>query len=408
MEQFLEYVKSAFKNIKDNKTRSVLTMLGIIIGISSVIMIMSIGNGVTGFVTDELNAIFSNSVYFMVNADENFEDSMLIEEEDLQEAKETIDNIKALSAEESEYGIAHSIKGDFSAYITFCDDDYQYSKKDGFVGGRYFTHDELLAGKNVCVMLSDSAKNLFGNENVVGQTFTLDINGRDNEITIVGVREMPSSALYKKLYVYDDVEIEMPMTTYEKITGEEQNGFYSVMYVSEEADKQKETMQEIATFFKKKTGATIVVESFTDYAEQLSSIFDYITIFVAFVAAISLLVGGVGVMNIMLVSVTERTQEIGIRKALGARTKSIVLQFLAEAAAITLIGGVLGLIFGYLGGEFLCFLASIFLDMKIVAQIGPFTVLTVALFSIAIGLFFGIYPAKKAAGLNPIEALRQE
>ena len=128
----------------------------------------------------------------------------------------------------------------------------------------------------------------------------------------------------------------------------------------------------------------------------------------SFIAAISLVVGGVGVMNIMLVSVTERTQEIGIRKALGARTSSIMIQFLAESAVLTAVGGIFGIIIGYLGAELLCFIASKIIKMNVVATISPLVVLLVVGFSAAIGIFFGLHPAKKAARLNPIEALRQE
>jgi putative ABC transport system permease protein len=135
---------------------------------------------------------------------------------------------------------------------------------------------------------------------------------------------------------------------------------------------------------------------------QINSVMGYITLFVVFVAAISLLVGGIGVMNIMLVSVTERTREIGIRKALGARTGSILLQFLSESAIITLVGGIIGIIIGDLGAVLVCSL------MGSQAELSLTTVLGASLFSSAVGIFFGIYPAKKAAKLSPIEALRHE
>ena len=146
----------------------------------------------------------------------------------------------------------------------------------------------------------------------------------------------------------------------------------------------------------------IMMESFADYSAQYDQILSMLTLFISFVAAISLLVGGIGVMNIMLVSVTERTREIGIRKSLGARTKSILLQFLAEAGIITLIGGLIGILLGALGARAVCG------AMGFAAQINVSTVIIAAAFSSGVGIFFGIYPARKAAKLSPIEALRHE
>ena len=146
----------------------------------------------------------------------------------------------------------------------------------------------------------------------------------------------------------------------------------------------------------------IMMQSFSDFTAQFDTILSFITIFISFVAAISLLVGGIGVMNIMLVSVTERTREIGIRKALGARTASVLLQFLAEAGIITLLGGLVGICLGILGAMAVC------TAMGFTAQVSGGVVLSASLFSCGIGIFFGIYPARKAARLSPIEALRHE
>ena len=146
----------------------------------------------------------------------------------------------------------------------------------------------------------------------------------------------------------------------------------------------------------------ILVQSITDMTSQFDSILSILTLFISLVAAISLLVGGIGVMNIMLVSVTERTREIGIRKALGARTGSILLQFLAEAAIITLLGGLIGIVFGIMGGNLI---GSI---VGVAARTQVSTIIGATVFSSAVGLFFGIYPARKAAKLSPIEALRHE
>ena len=153
-----------------------------------------------------------------------------------------------------------------------------------------------------------------------------------------------------------------------------------------------------------------MTQSFSDVSSQFDTILSFITMFISFVAAISLLVGGIGVMNIMLVSVTERTREIGIRKSLGARTGSILLQFLAEAGIITLLGGIIGIILGALGRKEpeksgamgICSIAN----MTPAISVG--TIMVASVFSCGIGIFFGIYPARKAARLSPIEALRHE
>ena len=142
------------------------------------------------------------------------------------------------------------------------------------------------------------------------------------------------------------------------------------------------------------------MQSFEDEMGSIMQVLDLVTYFIVFVAAISLLVGGIGVMNIMLVSVTERTREIGIRKALGARTRSIMMQFLAESAIITLIGGAIGIVLGIGGAELICLVAPIS------PRLSVSTVIIATLFSSGVGIFFGIYPAKKAAKMSPIEALR--
>ncbi len=146
-----------------------------------------------------------------------------------------------------------------------------------------------------------------------------------------------------------------------------------------------------------------MMQSFADVTSQFDTILSFITVFISFVAAISLLVGGIGVMNIMLVSVTERTREIGIRKALGARTRSIMMQFLSESAIITAMGGIIGIVLGIAGAKAICSLPM----LGFPARISISTIVLATFFSSCVGIFFGIYPARKAAKLSPIEALRR-
>lgn len=182
--------------------------------------------------------------------------------------------------------------------------------------------------------------------------------------------------------------------------------FTDILIFAEETQYCTEVAQNAVKLLEGKYGTwgenQIIVNNISDMTGEMDSILGILTMFISFVAAISLLVGGIGVMNIMLVSVTERTREIGIRKSLGARTGSILLQFLAEAAIITMLGGIIGIILGMLGGNAVCSVLDITPKTHISTIIGA------TLFSSAVGLFFGIYPARKAAKLSPIEALRHE
>ena len=208
-------------------------------------------------------------------------------------------------------------------------------------------------------------------------------------------------------------ELEVPYSSYEKATGETwiTDNIYE-MLVSSDSPTINDTLQRIVAILEARHDVRgeelFFIDSFESFMETVNKVIGYITLFVGFVSAISLVVGGVGVMNIMLVSVTERTSEIGIRKALGARTGSIMTQFLAESGMITFVGGILGVLIGYGGAALLCFIVSKVVKMPIHISVNIFIALGAAIFSAGLGLFFGIFPAKKAATLSPIEALRQE
>ena len=215
-------------------------------------------------------------------------------------------------------------------------------------------------------------------------------------------------------FTYDNspVSIYFPLTVFAQIYGVGFDTYYQIYLMAEDgADTAAITTQVVDLLERRHQcyGEDIYqYESFSDYMGTVNTVINTVTMLISLVAAISLVVGGIGVMNIMLVSVTERTREIGIRKALGAKTRSIMLQFLSESAIITMIGGLIGIVSG---------IAGAFLVAKIVASVNPklaftpsvsiVTVLATTLFSSAIGLFFGIYPAKKAAKMSPIEALRR-
>ena len=403
MAQVWEYIKIALMNIKSNKGRSFLTMLGIIIGISSVIMIISVGNGIKGGINDELSSMAGGQIYLYANSGD---DGIDIEftEEDIQAIMEKVPNVKAVTPNWGFSGSIAGRKGDEYGSITFGMPGLEFSSSDPIVKGRYFSENDYYSANKVCVINESGARKLFGNTNVIGMNIDLNVYGTTQEFTIVGIRQDNASVL-NTMMMGGSIAVEAPISVMNSSFG-----FYislgNLLIVSDGGEYSAQVAKDAVRLMENRHNVrgkdAIMVQNFNDVLGQMDQILSYVTIFVVLVAAISLLVGGIGVMNIMLVSVTERTREIGIRKALGARTGSILLQFLSESAIITLMGGVIGIILGVAGANGVCSLIGFS------AKVSVSTVLGASVFSSGVGLFFGIYPARKAAKLSPIEALRHE
>ncbi|HKM20504.1 MAG TPA: ABC transporter permease [Lachnospiraceae bacterium] len=414
MTQFFEYIKMAFQNLRANKGRSLLTMLGIIIGISSVIMIISIGNGVKGSIDDTLNDFAGGQLFVHLDETKQKENMFELTADDFEAIETKIPHVIAVTPEYWVYGTAMGAKGEETdAILKGGNEGYRYILKEPIVKGSYFTAENVDAGDMVCVITESGARKMFGTtDNVIGMPIEVTLWGMTAELTVIGIRQDSSSAMLNMMTGADSsISVEAPYTIFNSF-GFYIEGFDGAYIIGEgpeySSDIYTATINLLEARYDARGEGYFLLQDFADSMSTITTALDAITIFVVFVASISLLVGGIGVMNIMLVSVTERTREIGIRKALGAKTNAIMTQFLSEAAIITLVGGLIGIILGVGGASGICSILTSLDVLECKAEITVATVLFASIFSSAVGIFFGIYPAKKAAKLSPIEALRHE
>ena len=409
MSNIYEYIKMAIHNIMANKGRSFLTMLGIIIGIASVIAIVSIGEGTKNQMNSEINGIGGGQIYISVSNDAVIE-SEFITTDDIEEIR-GLDAVEGVNVSESYDGETVTGKGNFSIMLTGEGPDAKMLNNSEIKYGSYFGETEIEEGKNVCVISDSDAKRLFGTDDVVGMSLDITCYDSSKTFRIMGVTTQKENGTFVS-YTYEGmpVTVNVPYSSMEDLVGSTDE-FYSLTIQGDKTQDSQIIADQVVHLLEKRHQCAgedyFQVQSFQDVMQSMNQMLGMVTAFISFVAGISLLVGGIGVMNIMLVSVTERTREIGIRKSLGAKTSSIMMQFLAEAAILTVIGGVIGIILGVLAAHGICTIISGSMGMTITPGISLTVILAATLFSCAVGVFFGIYPAKKAAKLSPIEALRR-
>ncbi|MFD2131407.1 ABC transporter permease [Pseudogracilibacillus auburnensis] len=398
----LESFKIALSSIWNHKIRSILTMLGIIIGVCAVIIIVAIGTGAQTQLTDELFGDDKNVIelYYEPFPTDDGSEMMWVEPEltadDLAEIQQ-LPGVKVAMGINHGWGTLFHNEKQIELQIVGVGRDYFYGKNIEMVEGRPFTMQDN-DNMNRVVMIDDFTRDkLFKeDEDIIGEI--VEISG--NPYKLVGVYKSTTPPEYRW---GDDGEALMPRTLNGMMFGAAE--IQQVQVLAASAETLTETADLAATRLseiKNLEDGEYTYWDMSEYEEEFASFYKIVTLVIGSIAGISLLVGGIGVMNIMLVSVTERTREIGLRKAIGATRKRILFQFLIEAMTITLLGGLIGIGIAML----VTIIVSQFLPFT--AVVSPIVVMIGASFSALIGIVFGILPANKASKLSPIDALRHE
>ena len=405
---FIESLKSAIQSLKGNKIRSFLTMLGIIIGISSVITMSAIGKGGQENITGNLKeGGYGKFTIYLDKQDEEFRWKYLLNDSIINKIKES-GKFKAVSPKISSNFAVKIGERKEMMFLNVTTPDFEEIDKINIIYGRNILPFEYESGEKVITIDHLTARAIFTNEkNAVGQTVELSQGRRGNDITykIVGVYKNPLEQMIKIMGGRRIPRfVRMPLNTYDKLFDLKSGGYTTLLVEAKDPEQLAESMTEAKKFMTDITGIEELYEvnAESNAAASFDNILSTLNIFVTFVAGISLFVGGIGVMNIMLVSVIERTKEIGIRKAIGATNTDIMIQFLMESIILTGLGGVIGIITGILLGLGIGFVVKIPPIFSTVSIVSSLVVSTV------IGIVFGVTPAKKAAQLNPVDALRSE
>lgn len=404
----IENMMMALSALKANKMRSFLTMLGIIIGIGSVISIVSMGDTMRSIFTGLYQDIGLTQAYLMVDyrADDS-RDSDYFTTDELEQIKEVFgDKIAYIDSGASVSPVVSAGREKLKFDLTGIDYNYQNVQPVDILYGRYLNEGDVKGRRPNAVIKASSAMRLFGTADAVGRTFRAEIYGSMQDFTVVGVYDKKMSAFQKMMLGERDdtgygfipwTLLTTPGTYFsmchffanESMTKPELDRFYDELlsYVAKTKDRDKKDFY---------------MQTAIGQMGEMDTIMANLAAAVGGIAAISLLVGGIGIMNIMLVSVTERTREIGVRKALGAKTRDVMIQFLTESAILSALGGLIGVL---LGAGLVTGLGAAF---GIPTIVKPVVVLVAVGFSAVVGIFFGLYPASKAAKSDPIDALRYE
>ena len=387
--------KMSMKSISGNKGRSALTMLGIIIGVASVIILTGIGNGATSQISDSLSSMGTRLITVNMSRGGWGGSTRTVSLEDMQEfAEENSDLIESMSPSISGMAMLKHGNENTTTTLSAYDSAYADIKDTKLQYGRFISEYDVENRTRNCIVGTYIMQEYFGGANPVGETIKL--NG--TQFKIVGVYEEDDDSSETS----SDNKVTIPYTTAMRFL--KNKNITSFIFNASSEDTVELATAKLKSFITAKLGTDsgFSVTSVAEMLDRVNEIMGTMTTMLAGIAAISLIVGGIGIMNIMTVSVSERTREIGIRKAIGARTTDILLQFLVESTILSAMGGIVGILFGIAVGQVVCHLINIDFVAKSSMVLLSFG------FSLFIGIFFGITPAKKAAKLHPIDALRSE
>ncbi len=411
MNKLLVSVKIALRALRVNRTRSALTMLGIVIGVAAVIAMVGVGTGATARIQSQIQSIGSNLIIVLPGSISN--NGVRLGSGAVATLSE--DDAKAIAAEcPSVSAVAPAVRGavqvvygsnNWATTVQGVTPDYMTIRDYTMLSGQFFTNQDVDAAAKVAVLGETVVQNLFGNSDPTGQVAII----KNVPFTVVGVLtpkgQSPSGQ------DQDDIILLPISTAKQKVLGANKANAKSVSTLMVQAsgpDAMDQAQQEMEVLLRERhrilegQDDDFTIRNLTEVFAAQESSAQVMSILLGAIASVSLVVGGIGIMNIMLVSVTERTREIGLRQAVGAKTRDILSQFLVEAVTLSLLGGIIGIVVGLAAS----WLISYFAQWSTV--VSPLSVLMAFVFSALVGVFFGYYPARKAAFLDPIEALRHE
>lgn len=397
----LDNIRLSLIELVTNKLRAFLTVLGITIGIAAVVLLLSMGQSVQDYVTERFEGLGTNTLRVSTTATNRRTDALTIELADGLRDPERLPGVALVMPQTtSSYAVVYE-DNSFNVSTNGVTTDYEAAAGRTVETGRFFTQDEYDASAQVAVIGTTTAENLFDTADPLGKTIRIS----NVLFQVVGV--LAESGTQDDIVVVPLSAFKARLNNTRTTTGE--STVNTILVKVADVNEIDAVTERLTTVLREERGlAAAASDNFSIFSastivESLTSTIQVLTLFLGIVAGISLLVGGINVMNIMLVTITERTREIGLRKATGAQNSDIILLFLVQAVVMTLIGGAAGVAIAMAGSALVTSLVD---DFTVVVQLS--NVLLAAGISTAIGIFFGVYPASRAAKLNPIDALRYE